>query len=97
MQSGPPGPGRTAASPAEHSARLCRLAGSAIPLAARLVSVGDVYDALRSRRPYKPALSHAVARQLMTEASPGQFDPVLLKAISQCADHFEKIFRETPD
>ena len=33
-----------------------RLAGNAIPLAARLVAVGDVYDALRCRRLYKPAL-----------------------------------------
>ena len=34
------------------------LAGEAIPLAARLMAVADVYDALRSRRPYKKAFSH---------------------------------------
>jgi response regulator RpfG family c-di-GMP phosphodiesterase len=74
-----------------------RLLGDDIPLAARMVAVADVYDALRSRRPYKPALSHQVAVQLMTETSSGQFDPALLKAFSNCADCFEKIFHETPD
>ena len=56
-----------------------RLTGSAIPLAARIVTICDVYDALRSRRSYKPALAHAATLQLMTEASPGQFDPALLQ------------------
>jgi response regulator RpfG family c-di-GMP phosphodiesterase/tRNA A-37 threonylcarbamoyl transferase component Bud32 len=73
-----------------------RLAGNDIPLAARLVAIADVYDALRSRRPYKPAMSHAVTVQMMVEGSPGQFDPALLKVFSQCADRFEQIFREVP-
>ena len=70
-----------------------RLAGSATPLAARIVAVADVYDALRSRRSYKPALSHNAAVQLMT-ASTGQFDPALLAAFQRCADRFEETFRE---
>jgi response regulator RpfG family c-di-GMP phosphodiesterase/serine/threonine protein kinase len=74
-----------------------RLAGSAIPLSARIVALCDVYDALRSRRVYKPALSHSAALQLMTEASPGQFDPALLQAFQRCALRFEEIFRELPD
>ena len=41
-----------------------RLAGEAIPLAARLVAVADVYDALRCRRLYKPALPHPAAVQI---------------------------------
>src|SRR5262249_5295595 len=45
------------------------LAGSAIPLAARIVCICDVYDALRTRRSYKPALGHAAAVRVMTEAS----------------------------
>ena len=73
------------------------LAGDDIPLAARIVAIADVYDALRSRRSYKPALSHQVAVQLMAETSAGQFDPFLLKAFGQCADRFEKAFHETPD
>jgi response regulator RpfG family c-di-GMP phosphodiesterase len=74
-----------------------RLAGTDIPLAARLVSIGDVYDALRSRRVYKPALSHSATLQVMTQASPGQFDPGLLQAFERCAPTFERIFREVAD
>jgi response regulator RpfG family c-di-GMP phosphodiesterase/tRNA A-37 threonylcarbamoyl transferase component Bud32 len=71
-----------------------RLAGSGIPLAARIVAVADVYDALRSRRPYKPALSHSAAVQIILEGSPGQFDPALLEAFQRCHQQFEQIFRE---
>ncbi len=73
-----------------------RLAGKAIPLAARLVAVADVYDALRSRRSWKPALSHAAAVGVMTQSSAGQFDPGLLEAFELCAGEFETIFRELP-
>ncbi len=71
-----------------------RLAGSAIPLAARIVTIGDVYDTLRSRQLSRPALSHAAAAEVMLEGSPGQFDPVLLDALRACLSHFEDIFRE---
>jgi response regulator RpfG family c-di-GMP phosphodiesterase/serine/threonine protein kinase len=71
-----------------------RLQGNAIPLAARIVAICDVYDALRSRRTYRPALSHMAALQVILEASPGQFDPGLLAAFEKCADQFERIFQE---
>jgi response regulator RpfG family c-di-GMP phosphodiesterase len=74
-----------------------QLAGTDIPLSARIVSVADVYDALRSRRVYKPALSHATAFQVITKASEGQFDPNLLTAFGRCAHRFDDIFREFPD
>jgi hypothetical protein len=48
-------------------------------LTARLVTISDVYDALRSRRVYKPALSHADALRVMLEESAGHFDPALLQ------------------
>lgn len=73
-----------------------RLSGSDIPLAARIVSICDVYDALRSRRSYKPALSHAATLQLLTESSPGQFDPALLQAFLRCAGEFERVYDELP-
>jgi response regulator RpfG family c-di-GMP phosphodiesterase len=73
------------------------LHGEAIPLAARLVAIGDVYDALRSRRAYKPALSHSAALQLMMEGAGQQFDPMLMRAFQQASGQFEKIFRENPD
>jgi response regulator RpfG family c-di-GMP phosphodiesterase len=70
-----------------------RLGGSDIPLAARIVTVGDVYDALRSRRSYKPALSHTAALQVIL-GSEGQFDPALLQTLERCNHQFERVFRE---
>src|SRR5262249_3487437 len=55
-----------------------RLGGDAIPAAARLVAVADVYDALRRRRLHKPALAHSAAVRIITEQSDGQFDPTLV-------------------
>ena len=61
------------------------LHGKEIPLAARLVAVADVYDALRSDRPYKDAQDHgqALARLLRGDGriGPGQFDPQVLDAL----------------
>jgi response regulator RpfG family c-di-GMP phosphodiesterase len=73
------------------------LAGEAIPLAARIVTVGDVYDAMRSKLVYKPGLSHAAVRRLMLDPTQGQFDPALLVAFRQCETNFEQIFDRTPD
>jgi response regulator RpfG family c-di-GMP phosphodiesterase len=71
-----------------------RLSAEAIPLAARLLAVCDVYDALRAKRVYKPGMTHAEAVAVMTEGSPGHFDPGLLTAFAACADRFDRIFRE---
>jgi response regulator RpfG family c-di-GMP phosphodiesterase len=73
-----------------------RLAGDAIPAAARLVAVGDVYDALRRRRLHKPALSHPEAKQILLERSSGQFDPSLVDAFAACEHEFERIYRHIP-
>jgi response regulator RpfG family c-di-GMP phosphodiesterase len=72
------------------------LASTAIPLSARIVSLGDVYDAMRSRRVYRPALSHQAVIQLITEST-GQFDPALLQVFKQCSDRLNQIFKEMPD
>jgi response regulator RpfG family c-di-GMP phosphodiesterase len=74
-----------------------KLAGAAIPLAARIVAICDAYDAMRSRRVYKPALSHLAALELIVEHSPGHFDPVLLQAFERCAPRFDQIFSEYND
>ena len=71
-----------------------RLVGNDIPLAARIVSLADVYDALRSRRVYKPALSHSTAMMAIIDGSPGQFDPALIPAFQACAPKLERVFRE---
>jgi putative nucleotidyltransferase with HDIG domain len=51
------------------------LAGEAIPLAARLVAVADVYDALTSERPYRAALTPAEARQHLEAQAGRMLDP----------------------
>src|SRR5205823_5742556 len=71
-----------------------RLSGDRIPLSARLVTVADVYDALRSRRVYKPALPHGNVIRIMVEESPGQFDPALIRVFQRCADDFDRLFAE---
>jgi cyclic di-GMP phosphodiesterase len=72
-----------------------RLTGSDIPLAARIVSIADVYDALRTRRVYKPALSHTATLQVMLQSSDGHFDPALLQALHRVAEGFARIYRES--
>jgi len=71
-----------------------RLAGANIPLAARIVSIVDVYDALRTRRAHRPALSHTAALQVMLHGSAGQFDPALLQIFQRIESSFDRIYRE---
>ena len=56
------------------------LAGEDIPLAARIVAVADVYDALTSRRVYKESYSHALARDIITGDAGSHFDPRVVGA-----------------
>jgi response regulator RpfG family c-di-GMP phosphodiesterase len=71
-----------------------RLAGDTIPLSARILAVADVYDALRCRRVYKPALSHAAAVRVMVEEEVGHFDPALVAIFQRCALHFDRLLQE---
>jgi len=55
------------------------LKGREIPLLPRVLQVVDVYDALRTHRPYKPAQSHEqAARTMVEEAQAGLWDPLLV-------------------
>jgi response regulator RpfG family c-di-GMP phosphodiesterase len=74
-----------------------KLAGDSIPLPARLFSLCDVYDALRSRRAHRPGLAHAAAVQVIVGASAGQFDPRLLEVFKLVAPQFEAVYRKHPD
>jgi hemerythrin-like metal-binding protein len=56
------------------------LAGKAIPLAARIVAVADVFDALTNNRPYKSAWSEAEAAAFLAEQKGKQFDPDVVNA-----------------
>ena len=73
------------------------LAGEEIPLSARIVAIADVYDALRSKRIYKPALPHADALRIMVKEDAGHFDPFLLAAFQRCCEDFERSFQQLTD
>ncbi len=70
------------------------LAGTAIPLAARIVAICDVYDALRSRRVYKPPMPHDEVVAMMRKQAGTQFDPDLLACFERCADDFGRLYRD---
>jgi putative nucleotidyltransferase with HDIG domain len=72
-----------------------RLAGEQIPLAARILCVADVYDALTTTRSYRAGLTHARAAEVM-RASPGQFDPDLLEMFLNWAETADIPGRSTP-
>ncbi len=57
--------------------------GEDIPLAARIVSVADVYDALTAVRVYKPAVPHDEAVQIIRNAAGSQFDPAVVAAFNR--------------
>ena len=74
------------------------LRNTEIPLGGRMVMLVDTYDALRSRRPYKPAFSHAKVCDIMFHGDdrtrPSHFDPQLLDAFREIHEQFEVIFSE---
>lgn len=70
------------------------LAGEAIPLSGRIVSIVDVFDALTSSRPYKEAWSHERALALIVEQRGKQFDPQLVDIFK---DNFEKFLELLKD
>ncbi|MDR1025271.1 MAG: HD-GYP domain-containing protein [Treponema sp.] len=74
-----------------------QLEGEMIPLAARIVSIADVYDALRMQRSYKPALSHEVSVSKMMAERGTHFDPFLIEVFRIIADEFDKIFEINRD
>ena len=72
------------------------LAGVAIPLEARIVAIADVFDALITERPYKPALPVAEAVEFITRSAGSQFDPSLVRLF---LDHLDEAvaLKETID
>jgi putative two-component system response regulator len=59
------------------------LVGEDIPLAARIMAIVDVYDALRSKRVYKEAFSHEKSRAIIVEGMGSHFDPYLVELFLQ--------------
>ena len=70
------------------------LEGDKTPLAARIMAVADVYDALRSTRCYKGSFSRELSRKIIEDGSGTQFDPVLVKTFLALEESFDRIGRE---
>ena len=67
------------------------LCAEEIPLAARIISVVDVYDALVSPRCYKEPLSHEVSMNIIMEGKGTQFDPNIVDILPDVADAFKQV------
>ncbi|HOV13808.1 MAG TPA: HD domain-containing protein, partial [Spirochaetota bacterium] len=67
------------------------LKGTEIPLSARIVALADVYDALTSKRVYKDAISHEVAKDMIVQGRNKHFDPQIVDTFLM----LEHIFKET--
>ncbi len=74
-----------------------KLEGLQIPLAARMTALADVYDALISKRIYKPAYSHAQALEIMQAGRGTHFDPDLLDAFCEIEDEIQEIAQRLRD
>ncbi|HOJ98653.1 MAG TPA: HD domain-containing protein [Termitinemataceae bacterium] len=74
-----------------------QLEGTMIPLAARIVTIADVYDALRMKRTYKPAYDHLTAVKKMAEWRGKHFDPYLFDVFYGMHEEFNRIFEENKD
>jgi HD-GYP domain-containing protein (c-di-GMP phosphodiesterase class II) len=63
-----------------------------IPLSARIVAVADVYEALRSKRPYKPGFSHWRSVEIIMDGSGSHFDPDVVNAFIAAEKEIAKCY-----
>jgi putative two-component system response regulator len=66
--------------------------GEAIPLSASIVALADVYDAMRSKRPYKSALSHVEATDFIIQSGGKHFNPHIVAAFVRRSGDFEALY-----
>lgn len=71
------------------------LKGDEIPIAAQVVALADVYDALTSERCYKKAYSHDEALKMILDGQCGVFNPILLQCLQEIADTLESELKDT--
>jgi HD-GYP domain-containing protein (c-di-GMP phosphodiesterase class II) len=75
-----------------------RLAGEAIPLAARIFAVADVFDALSSKRPYKEPMGFASVMAILDQDTGSHFDPAVMAVFRPMAQAvFERLANSSED
>lgn len=72
------------------------LIGEEIPLSARIVALADVYDALRSKRVYKPGYSHEKCVEIIRSSAGNHFDPEIVEAFLLVEQDFDRVFSGAP-
>lgn len=73
------------------------LSGDAIPIAARICALADVYDALSTRRPYKAVLPEPEVLAIMRDGNGSQFDPDIFICFEQSLQQFQQIRQKFAD
>ena len=73
------------------------LRGDDIPVSGRLMAIADVYDALISKRVYKPAFSHDKAMEIIRKGRGSHFDPDIVDALNTIEDQFIEIADQFSD
>ena len=73
------------------------LKGEEIPIAAQVVALADVYDALTSERCYKAAFDHDTALNMIVNGECGAFNPLLLECLMDGADQIKQAMQETEE
>ena len=71
------------------------LKGEDIPLAARIISIADCFDALTTDRPYRKGLSGEAAISEMENSMGGQFDPAILRVFAEAWNRKKREAAET--
>ena len=74
-----------------------RLSGSDIPIAARIMALADVYDALTSERVYKRAFSREEAKDIILSSAGNHFDPAVVAAFTLVEEAFNQLRLELQD
>lgn len=71
------------------------LAGAAIPLEARIYALGDAYDAIRAKRPYKGPVTHMEAVQRLLAGRGSHFAPDVVNAFIDCEERFVELYESS--
>jgi len=70
------------------------LAGTEIPLCGRITALADIYDALTTKRIYKPAFSHETARSIILDSKGTHLDPDVVEAFLKREEDFRTVYRQ---